>query len=629
MKTFGALVLCWHVSSSTGESMNGDNGAFGTSSIDHASKCKQNDDDKDTKSGSVIDSLDFYKDHKNCGTPKLKNENKNRIKYVPRNNKELHTANAKRNSFINEHYRPPHHKYNFSTREDLKAKDRLRSIEKSLSDAFAKRNQTKLDQSYSEYILLMARYGAIARLHIQIAECMELMSQTTKSKPTLDGRINLFNEVMIMTEVTDADFTLFEKRRIVFLSLRGDFDHITSVTKKLLGRFPRNLHELKKLAEIQYAFSNTLDALDMFERLIELAPSDQFATTFFGRMKAFTALHPSTRMLSKLGNVKKELQKRVYTKALNDNKNNNSYNISHNNNNNNNNNGNDNDNKDSETGILSDLEDENEITMRALNTISPAIVSRMCSKNAVLSVAIINHCGEALIRSGRYEEADTIFERAGRDGLLQTFWKRPLNFLNGLTARPIWNIEQTGIASLLYQVQNQWENIREEALIIAKRKLFTSQGEGISTSGKWGVYALYSDGIRLKENCLNAPLTCSLMEKIPQISNTPQIRGCVTFSNMEAGTHVSPHAGPTNSRIRIHLGLKVPPVPINITSTANLPCKARVLNEYFTWEDGKINIFDDSFEHEVWQLDPLKRPRLVLIMDVVHPELTDQQLVLL
>ena len=107
MKTFGALVLCWHVLSSTGESMNGDNWAFGTSSIDHASKCKQNDDDKDTKSGSVIDSLDFYKDHKNCGTPKLKNENKYRIKYVPRNNKELHTANAKRNSFINENYRPP------------------------------------------------------------------------------------------------------------------------------------------------------------------------------------------------------------------------------------------------------------------------------------------------------------------------------------------------------------------------------------------------------------------------------------------------------------------------------------------------------------------------------------------
>ena len=75
-----------------------------------------------------------------------------------------------------------------------------------------------------------------------------------------------------------------------------------------------------------------------------------------------------------------------------------------------------------------------------------------------------------------------------------------------------------------------------------------------------------------------------------------------------------------------NLGLKIPPTPVDVTSAANSPCRARVVNEYFTWEDGKMQIFDDSFDHEVWQLDPLKRSRLILIMDMAHPELTVEQL---
>ena len=44
---------------------------------------------------------------------------------------------------------------------------------------------------------------------------------------------------------------------------------------------------------------------------------------------------------------------------------------------------------------------------------------------------------------------------------------------------------------------------------------------------------------------------------------------------------------------------------------------------YRTWEEGKVLIFDDSFEHEVWQ-DAVSF-RLIFIVDVWHPELTPQQ----
>jgi aspartate beta-hydroxylase len=39
-----------------------------------------------------------------------------------------------------------------------------------------------------------------------------------------------------------------------------------------------------------------------------------------------------------------------------------------------------------------------------------------------------------------------------------------------------------------------------------------------------------------------------------------------------------------------------------------------------TWEEGKFIIFDDSFEHEVWH-DGTEL-RLVLIVDIWHPEIT-------
>ena len=42
-----------------------------------------------------------------------------------------------------------------------------------------------------------------------------------------------------------------------------------------------------------------------------------------------------------------------------------------------------------------------------------------------------------------------------------------------------------------------------------------------------------------------------------------------------------------------------------------------------TWKEGKFILFDDSFEHEVWHEG--NSLRLVLIVDVWHPELTARE----
>ncbi|CAB1341088.1 unnamed protein product [Coregonus sp. 'balchen'] len=87
----------------------------------------------------------------------------------------------------------------------------------------------------------------------------------------------------------------------------------------------------------------------------------------------------------------------------------------------------------------------------------------------------------------------------------------------------------------------------------------------------------------------------------------------IKFSVMQSGTHVWPHTGPTNCRLRMHLGLVVP----------KTGCKIRCTNDTRAWEEGKVLIFDDSFEHEVWQ--DADSYRLIFIVDVWHPELTQYQ----
>ena len=600
MKIFWLLVLCLHLLSCCPIDC-----SF-VSEIDHDSKYTSNDEASEDRYDSVSQSLESYKYSQECVVRKGNNKKIYKAKdgisnSVRGTTEELNKNDAAINSFLNYHFPPYYHTYNFSTQEELRTKRRLDIIEKSVNIAVSRKNQTMLKESNSEYILLLAKYGPIARLYIQIAECIALIAKIIGSKPTFDSAMNLFNEVMLFTELSETHFTLVAKRRVAFLSLREDFNIINGVQKKLVAQFPQNKQELNKLAEIQYAFTHTLDVMDVFERVVKLDLSNEFATVTFSYMHAYTELNISTKLLIKFWDLKNKLQKILYSKGFNKNKN--YINI------------------DSDPGILKDLNDGAELMLRAIGAKSPGIMTGMYPNNAVLSGALIYECGDALKRLERNEEAYTIFELAARDGLFQRFWKRSANFMIGLTARTIWNIDQTGIAPLLHRVQNQWENIRDEAFSIIKRKLFKPQEEGITKRGKWGVYDLYHDGIRIEDNCLNAPLTCSLIEKIPQISDT--IRGRVKFSIMEAGTHVASHSGPSNFRIRIHLGLKIPPIPSNVTSTANSPCRARVVNEYFTWGDGKINIFDDSFDHEVWQLDPLKRSRLILIMDMAHPELTN------
>jgi beta-hydroxylase len=73
--------------------------------------------------------------------------------------------------------------------------------------------------------------------------------------------------------------------------------------------------------------------------------------------------------------------------------------------------------------------------------------------------------------------------------------------------------------------------------------------------------------------------------------------------------HILDHRGPYKGVLRYHLGLIVPEDAES--------CRIRVGDDFRHWEEGKSMIFDDTFNHEVW--NDTDETRVVLFVDVLRP----------
>jgi aspartate beta-hydroxylase len=66
----------------------------------------------------------------------------------------------------------------------------------------------------------------------------------------------------------------------------------------------------------------------------------------------------------------------------------------------------------------------------------------------------------------------------------------------------------------------------------------------------------------------------------------------------------------TNTRVVGHLPLIIPE-----------DCALNVGNELHVWQEGRVVVFDDTYEHEAWNRSP--KTRVVLIFDLWNPYLTE------
>jgi aspartyl/asparaginyl beta-hydroxylase (cupin superfamily) len=197
-------------------------------------------------------------------------------------------------------------------------------------------------------------------------------------------------------------------------------------------------------------------------------------------------------------------------------------------------------------------------------------------------------------------------EQAARDRPVSPAWRqgqRPRLYVPGIAARP-WH--DPGAYGWVPELQDSWTELRDELLGVAAQGLATPHPESrrLLDAGRWDTVELIRTGIRNEDNCRACPRTLEAVRRIPGAEES----GLVYLSVLEPGVAVKPHCGPHNLRIRCHLGLVTPE-----------SCGIRVGGEARTWAAGRCLLFDDSFVHEVWNTGP--EPRLVLLLDVWHPEL--------
>ncbi|XP_013194713.2 aspartyl/asparaginyl beta-hydroxylase isoform X2 [Amyelois transitella] len=218
------------------------------------------------------------------------------------------------------------------------------------------------------------------------------------------------------------------------------------------------------------------------------------------------------------------------------------------------------------------------------------------------------HLGDALLLLGRPAEAHEVHKRGAKLGHFLSPAQRSLYNVPRLKSRPWWNIDESPYAKLARALEKSWKEILKEGE--AAKSLYEKEKEGLKERGDWSQLDLFARGQEIPNRCKNAPVTCSVVRSEPAAVGCR--RGQIKFSAMKPGTHVRPHVGPTNCRLRMHLALS------NTKDTF-----IRVDQTVRQWQTGKVFMFDDSFEHEVWHNGT--GTRLVLIVDVWHPDLTPQE----
>ena len=190
----------------------------------------------------------------------------------------------------------------------------------------------------------------------------------------------------------------------------------------------------------------------------------------------------------------------------------------------------------------------------------------------------------------------------------------------------------------------------------SKRKAKDGVGSISHDGGSWNVLYLQLHNIDFSINCDRCPVTSKLL------SNVPRAYGHAFFSAMAPGTHITPHHGPTNKKLRVHLPVVVPP-PVSTTQKFTTGCSSNALlmtptkeeggqggaeqpqnkkqrrdaendlqlcrlcvgDDHAIAEEGKCYIFDDSLRHEAFN-NHASGSRIVLIFDIWHPDLSDQEI---
>ena len=141
----------------------------------------------------------------------------------------------------------------------------------------------------------------------------------------------------------------------------------------------------------------------------------------------------------------------------------------------------------------------------------------------------------------------------------------------------------------------------------------TAQG-GMVNNPDWSAFYLWKNGEPVAENVARCPRTMAALQGAP-IARVAKRSPSILFSLLRPGARIPAHTGFINTRLICHLPLIIPP-----------RCGFRVGNDTREWEEGKAWLFDDTIEHEAWNLSD--QTRVILLFEIWRPELTLEEQVM-
>ena len=134
----------------------------------------------------------------------------------------------------------------------------------------------------------------------------------------------------------------------------------------------------------------------------------------------------------------------------------------------------------------------------------------------------------------------------------------------------------------------------------------------LNRSRNWSAYFLWNQGRPDTAHLARCPVTAKVLEEAVPRCRIQGRAPTAFFSILEPNTRIPPHTGVTNTRLTVHLPLVVPP-----------HCGFRVGGTTREWVAGDAWVFDDTIEHEAWNLSDT--PRAILIFDIWHPGLSEAE----
>jgi aspartate beta-hydroxylase len=130
----------------------------------------------------------------------------------------------------------------------------------------------------------------------------------------------------------------------------------------------------------------------------------------------------------------------------------------------------------------------------------------------------------------------------------------------------------------------------------------------LNRSRRWSAYFLWNQSEAISDHIGRCPATVRMLENVPRCW-IQRRAPTAFFSILDPNTRIPAHTGVTNTRCTVHLPLIVPP-----------DCGFRVGASTREWVPGQAWVFDDTIEHEAWNLSDT--PRAILIFDVWNPLLS-------